>query len=279
MKYSQVEVSYDANGGTLNPRSQACSTCRWFDPPGSEIEVGEMPEVKTECGIVECYPMPIVSNAWCSKWEAVPVYEPEPLEVVIVDAPPEMPETEDVAMEMSADRRKATISGRGLIDRVLSIFKNNTQEVERWAGFKALPGGYYFAPFTNNFEDREHETLSKASHERYVARVKAGLIDMPELWVYHIPGTAHGRAEYVGMTEHTVYAVGKFFQSPLGVAMSAAYSKMKPGTLSMSHGFFYPRWAKQGLVYTEYNSYEHSTLPPKAASNPFTPFVAIELGS
>lgn len=265
MKFTQEEVQYDGNGGALNPRSQACSTCRWFE---ARDENGGV-----DCHIVDCYPMPITSNAWCNQWAAMPVYEPEPLEVVIVEAPPEAPD--EGTMEMSTDGRKTTIMGRGLVDKLLNLFKGSSTDSEP-LGFKDLGDGYYFAPFTNNFKDREGEILSASSHKRYVARVNAGLVPMPELWIHHIPGTRHGKALYVGMTDHTVFAVGKYDQTPLGQYMQKVYQGLKPGTLAMSHGFKYPLWAFQNNVYNEYNSFEHSVLPPGRASNPYTPFMAVD---
>lgn len=268
--FTQREVEYAANGGTLNPRSQACSTCRWLKEPVVYGEDKIEQIVGYHCHIVEGFPAPIVPNGWCNQWTAVPEIKPEPMEVVIVDA------TEIETGQMSIDKsgETAQIKGKSLVDRVLGLFKSTPSD-EPLPSFKALGNGYWFAAFTNNFQDRDKEILSRKAHEKYVRRVQLGLVDMPELWIHHIPGTRHGKALYVGMTDHTVFAVGKFDNTPLGALMEKTYSAAKPGTYGLSHGFTYPNWARQEGVYHDYNTFEITTLLPQKASNPYTPFMAL----
>jgi hypothetical protein len=264
----QSDVAYDANGGASLPRSQACSTCRWFKTHVSD----DIPSNGAYgCQIVESYPLPIVPNGWCDQWAAIPEYKPEPQEVVIVEVESD---TDVGQMSIDKDGETAQIKGKGLIDRVLGLFKPTPSD-QPPPSFKALGDGFWFAAFTNNFQDRDQEILSRKAHEKYVRRVQMGLVDMPELWIHHIPGTRHGKALYVGMTDHTVYAVGKFDDTPLGAVMEKTYAKAKPGTYGLSHGFTYPQWAKQDKVYHDYNTFEITTLLPHKASNPYTPFMAI----
>jgi hypothetical protein len=274
-KYTQDEAGYEPNGGALNPRSQSCSTCRWFqvadhDTPHNGVY---------GCRLVEDYPAQIVSNGWSKHWAAIPEHKPEPLEVVIV----EVDETEALTMTMSHGDKHLTVKAPGIIQRAkqwaMGLDFGSKPDFTATNGelpsFKALGNGYWFAAFTNNFQDRDQEILSRKAHEKYVRRVQMGLVDMPELWIHHIPGTRHGKALYVGMTDHTVYAVGKFDDTPLGAVMEKTYAKAKPGTYGLSHGFTYPQWAKQDKVYHDYNTFEITTLLPHKASNPYTPFMAI----
>lgn len=290
----QSDVDYDANGGSRLPRDQACSTCRWFK------ERGDFDGSRYACQRVENYPLAIVSNGWCNKWEAIPSYvtDPEPLEVVIVEM-----EGDSYTMTMGIDKgeqpdrtvvtkvdtktgksRFQLLGAKGIYNALSDLFsrKGKTEEEQLPAldasGFKALGNGYWFAAFTNNFKDRDQEYLANEAHEKYVKRVQMGLVDLPELWMCHIPGTRHGKALYVDKTDHTVFAIGRFDDTPLGKLMEKAYLSAEPGSYGLSHGFRYPAWAKKDKVYLDYNSFEISVLQPRHVSNPYTPFSAIQTG-
>ncbi len=67
-KIDQDEAAYDSIGST---DTTACSNCRWFLSPKN-------------CAIVASWPIPITPNGLSNRWEAVKVYEREPLPVIIV---------------------------------------------------------------------------------------------------------------------------------------------------------------------------------------------------
>lgn len=160
----------------------------------------------------------------------------------------------------------------GILARFIAMFSGNPETVP---AFKALGNGLWVASFTNNFEDRHKEILSAESHDRYVARVKAGLVPLPELWHWHTPGTRHGEALWIDKVgNHMVVAVGKFDDTPAGKAAEEQYQKMGP--VKLSHGFHYPVWAKKGNVYLDYNTFEITTLPPGREANPFTTFEEVK---
>lgn len=143
------------------------------------------------------------------------------------------------------------------------------------SSFKALGNGIWVAAFTNNFQDLHGEILSGKAHDKYLARVKLGLVPMPELWHWHKEGTKHGETLWMDKVgDHFVVAVGRFDDSPAGRAAEAHYKIAGPYTLS--HGFRYPEWALKAGVYEDYNTFEITTLPPGREANPYTSFEEIK---
>ncbi len=142
--------------------------------------------------------------------------------------------------------------------------------------FKGADGNWHWhAIFTNNFEDLEDEILTEKAHDKYIARLDAGLVPMPTLQRWHTPGTEHGKATMLWRSGHFVHAVGDFDETPIAEKAIAFYQKNK-GKNKMSHGFMSPEWAFDGKHYDDYNTFEITTLPPFAAANPFTSFEEIK---
>ncbi len=140
------------------------------------------------------------------------------------------------------------------------------------SAFKALGDGKWLAIFTNDFEDLDREILKSSAHDAYVERVKAGIVPLPELWIWHKAGSRLGEALHVDRVGHMTFAIGKFDDTPAGrEAEKADYSDVK-----LSHGFSYPSWALKDKVYHEFDTFEISLLPKGAEANPFTTFEAIK---
>lgn len=161
--------------------------------------------------------------------------------------------------------------GVNLIDLIEKMFNREQQ----FTGFKAIGDGLWIAAHTNNLEDRDQEILTHKAHERYVARVNSGLVDMPELWHWHMKGTRYGQAKWLGHVGHVVVAVGTFDDTPVGQA-AEAHLKKNAKDYELSHGFTFPVWAFDGKHYVDYNTFEISTLPKGKASNRYTPFTVIQ---
>lgn len=98
---------------------------------------------------------------------------------------------------------------------------------------------------------------------------------MPVLDHWHIDGSEHGTAHWVGRAGHMVYAVGRFDDTPMGRAAEKHYQR-NPGKYKVSQKFLYPRWAEKNGVIYDYNAYKISTLPDGTEANPFTGFISIE---
>lgn len=137
------------------------------------------------------------------------------------------------------------------------VFKT---EDEKW---------HWHAVYTNNYEDLEQEIISEKAHDKFINRLDMGLVPMPDLWVWHTYGTAHGKASLIWRNGHFIHAVGDFAETEEAQAAIEYYRKNK---VKLSHGFTVPSWAFKDGVYEDYNTFEISTLPPKAAANPYTSF-------
>lgn len=232
-------------------RGKACANCRWFVVNGWENK-------PPTCHLVDYYPEPILATGYCDRWEASAVPEPpaqEPIQVVIVE-PPEM------EMEMA---RKP----KGIVERIKEVF-TGSKDAPEFEVFKDDEGAWHWhATYTNNYEDLEGEILSQKAHDKFIGRLDMGLVPMPELWVWHTFGTKHGQAKLIWRNEHFIHAVGDFEDTPEAKAAVEYYRKNK---VKLSHGFTVPRWAYKDGIYEDYNTFEISTLPPKAAANPYTSF-------
>jgi hypothetical protein len=142
--------------------------------------------------------------------------------------------------------------------------------------FKAIGNGYWYACFTNAFQDRDGEILSEDAQKQYVRRVKAGLVPMPELWTWHTEGTRHGVAIMVERVGKSLIALGKFDDTPAGRAAEKFYAR-HGSDIALSHGFMFPMWARTpDGVYKAFNTFEISTLPRGKEANPYTTFEMVK---
>lgn len=144
----------------------------------------------------------------------------------------------------------------------------STDAVAEPTGFKAY-GDRWCAWWTNNFKDRDGEYFTAKAIDDYIARVDVGVVPMPELWTWHLPGTKHGQADWMARIGHYCLASGTFDDTEAGRAAQKAYSRQRQ-PFAMSHGFTFDVTKKEAGVFHQFNTFEISTLPPKAAANPYT---------
>lgn len=236
-KFPQSVVNYTAM--TSEP-GEMCGGC-WFY------------QSERQCRIVDSYPLPIVATGYCEKFT-------DGAQVIA-----QMPE-----MKGKSDNKDLKLS-------TLQRVKNAIippQEVTEYGVFKALGDGKWMAAYSNDFEDREKEIIERAGHDRFIKRLKSGLVPMPELWVWHTKGTRIGEAIDIDRYGHIVVAIGTFDANP--IAKEAEKNLVKAGTkdLRLSHGFKYPLWAynKESRTYSDLNTFEITLLPEGAEANPYTAF-------
>ena len=165
-----------------------------------------------------------------------------------------------------------------LLDTVIGAYRallgEGKPELKTAAGFKAM-GDKWFAWWSNNFIDHDGEFFEEKAIDEYVRRVDVGAVPMPELWLWHTPGTRHGKAEWVGRIGHFAVAAGTFDDTPAGKAAQAHYAK-QGADYGMSHGFTYdPGQKSDDGVFHQFNTFELSVLPAKAAANPYTAFTEV----
>lgn len=260
-RLSQAEANYVT---VAKSAAVSCATCRWFD------------KATDYCGIVKATPVDIVSAGGCDRHES----KAGVTAFLTVDENAAMVQVKTDDIQPEAVLSTATIVTTGapltLFERVKALFAGKPDD-SAFVMEKGLDGKHYwFARYTNNFEDRDKEILSQKAHEAFVARVNLGFVEPPELWTYHAKGTSHGQADEIWMHAGFIFAFGHFDDTPEAKNAIKYYQKEKDN-IELSHGFTYPKWAKtEDGVYTSYNTFEISTLPKGAASNPFTSFEEIE---
>lgn len=164
----------------------------------------------------------------------------------------------------------------GMLQRIIDAITSVLRPTKSQTQFKSLGGGYWIAWYSNNLEDREKEIIAAEAHDKFISRVKAGIMPYPELWFWHIPGTAHGKAIWLDRIGHMTVALGRFTETPLGGVMKAHYENNAP-MYAMSHGFTADKnnALKNGVWY-DINTFEISPLSPDAAANVFTLFSEVK---
>lgn len=138
---------------------------------------------------------------------------------------------------------------------------------------KALDGELrWLAVHSNKFEDRTNEGFTEESLRQFEARCDSGDAEMPELRLWHIPGTKCGRADYVAVTDGFIISSGTFDPGMEHVAV--ALREMQDD-LGVSHGFYYPLRAKDSDgFYHDFETFEISPLPWPHVANAWTEFGA-----
>jgi len=301
MRPTQAEATYVSLSAK---KGQACANCRWFDAHMSM------------CALIENYPEDILVTGWCSRWEAPPNPEPEPqtmtieAESVTVNLPmmsmgemavrmadadainePKPETVEKVGRTFNKKNEEAMRMMNDMLGKMRGMIKDmlvkaGMMEMEddedmphksAFSVFKANGQYYWSAMWSNNFIDRDDEILTEKAHEKYLARLRMGLVPMPILRYWHIPGTEHGKALWVGGEGHMMLAVGDFEDSDIARAFIKEYRTHRK---KVSHGFRFPDWAKRPvqltevgksvMVYDDYNTFEISPLPPHVAANLLT---------
>lgn len=280
MRPTQTEVGYE----TLSTHpGEACANCRWFN------SMDGMPG----CHLIENYPLDILPTGYCNRWESPPPMEaaPEPVPVVIVEevAMMQVHEDEKAGRMISAANAGAlktawesVRNGMSALTDLLTkagLFTDDDDEKvikeqhSTFKVFKAQDGQYYWkATWSNDFKDRDGEIISSKGHARYLARIDAGLVPLPDLHYWHIPALKHGKALYIRRVERMMQAFGVFDDTPLAKVFIEHYRKNRK---KVSHGFTYPTWALKDGVYEDYNTFEISPLPPDVAANLYTGFEEI----
>lgn len=253
--FEQAAVNYV----TLSPMAgQACANCIFYRASG--YDGVEWPH----CHLVADWPQPIEPTGKCDRWELKPApqeMQPEPIPVVIVT---EEVEIGEAAHQPEAPRRKS------FADRLREFFAGG--KADEVTPFQIVEQGgtaYWLATFSNNFKDRDGEIISEAAWDGYFDRLKMGFVPMPELWIGHVKGTAHGKARDVFGVGQFVMAWGSFDDTPEAKAAIQYYRKHAKHC-TLSHGFTFPAWALKDGVYEVINTFEISVLPPPmVAANPW----------
>lgn len=140
--------------------------------------------------------------------------------------------------------------------------------------FRDKSGAYrYIAVASNNRFDKDGECFPAKAHEEFCAWANASK-QLPELWLWHVPGSRIGKADTTAFDADTGFRVtlGTIDKGMEHVA--EALTKMSG--LAMSHGYTYEVSDLVDGIYEHYRTFEESVLPSaKVAANIGTTFMAL----
>jgi len=139
-------------------------------------------------------------------------------------------------------------------------------------------GAYrWLAVYSNKWRDEDNppEILTSQAHRDFVEAVDKGDWPQPEAWLWHVPGTRFGVADWVAYDESGfALASGTIDEGQESIAEFLAAQE----DLSMSHGMpvkEIERDTEDSTIITRYRTMEISPLPREAAANKYG--TAIEL--
>jgi hypothetical protein len=162
------------------------------------------------------------------------------------------------------------VAGKALFDRIWERIQARLgTKDDLQTSFKVTSDGHFLAVWSNDFADRDKEIFTRKAIDDYVARVDMGVVPKPELWVWHVPGTRIGQADFVARQGHFLIAGGTFDDTEAAQQAKAFYAKNADKTAD-SHGFAYEASTFDGKHYHRFNSFEISLLPRGVEANLFT---------
>jgi hypothetical protein len=175
---------------------------------------------------------------------------------------------EDKPADEEEDKKKLPWMKKELSGSGIMVFKDANGKL-RW-----------FASYSNNFRDSDNpaEIISKESHQNFVDMVDKGLADYPEVWHWHTPGSAWGKADWVAFDDENgiSMASGTVYEGHEKEAIAIAEMD-EP--LAVSHGMPKPSIARSSedpTVITRHITKEISDLPLWAAANKLTSFYVFQ---
>lgn len=134
--------------------------------------------------------------------------------------------------------------------------------------------------FSNQFRDKDNpsEILSEKAHKTYVDMVDQGIIDYPEGWHWHTPGTRWWKADWLDYSDGFILASG--LVDPGHEHEAYAVAEMGDA-VAMSHGMLPNLLIRQQLdpsVIDFYITKEITDLPSPVAANPLTGILVLKEG-
>ena len=165
-------------------------------------------------------------------------------------------------------------------DAVKSLFKPKEADPGFTVYKDATTGDWrWLAIFSNKYRDRDNppEIITDAAHQDFVAAVDKGEYPYPELWLWHVPGTRWGQADYVAYDDKGfAIASGTVDKDKAHIAEA-----LSTDDVLVSHGMPAAEVFREdgdGTIITRYRSKEVSVLPAHAAANELTGFSVVEGG-
>lgn len=136
----------------------------------------------------------------------------------------------------------------------------------------------WFCRYSNKWRDEDSppEIISEESHLRFNELVKSNEAPYPELWLWHVNGTAWGKAKWVGY-DNQGFALAAGYVYPEFYEVAELFKDKED--ILVSHGMpttSIKRDADDQSIIIEHETREISPLPRWAAANKMTSFVILK---
>jgi len=166
---------------------------------------------------------------------------------------------------------KATPAPAAVADPLADYLESDTSQWGSMIVTKDASGAYrWLAVYSNKYYDKDNEVFPESEHKDFMRQLDAGAVPMPELWLWHTPGTRIGQADWADYSsEGFALASGGFDPGMEDVAEKLAADK----DLGVSHGFKF-RERDSARAIKGYRSFEISPLPRGREANAGTSFSA-----
>lgn len=123
---------------------------------------------------------------------------------------------------------------------------------------------------SNMFKDRHGEIITQEAHRNFAKHVTDHPEEMPEFWVWHIPGSRWGKADVVDFSDGFLTASGLVDEGYEELAKQLCREDF-----GVSHGFRGVSLTGKGFI-DAYKSFEFSPLPRDSAANIVTGLMLIK---
>lgn len=157
----------------------------------------------------------------------------------------------------------------GVGNYVKSLLKADNNESDLMI-FKESGGGWQIVTrYSNKFRDDDNpsEIIASESHQKFAKMVEAGLVDPPELWLWHVPDWKIGTGLWATYDD-SGFALSGHYIPPENAEIVEVLKSLKD--VRVSHGM--PKWSVRRSsddpsVIVEHITTEVSLLPGWAAAN------------
>lgn len=265
---TQEESGYVA----LSPKTGVaqCANCRFFLATDYASD-GTM--LGPACVLVNGYPEPILATGWCNKHEVRKPYEPEPLEVEIVDdtADTEEPAEAEAVGTVTEEKAFKLFATPADLPRLQKLMRSIKSELQPGTTLVRKGGERYMLIVTSNgFEDRHEEHVATLALKQYVDGFEAGRIKRNKHMYWH--AIEVGEIVAAGMVNGFLVEIAK--EKGANGKKFYDYVEANPDGWGASQGF----WVRQKDVreeggkktYARIDKDETTTLPRDYAANRFT---------
>lgn len=176
-----------------------------------------------------------------------------------------------VEIAMNPNRKESKVP-ENLAD---TLPKEHKEDKNEFLVFKSQDGKWrWFAIYSNMYRDNDHpsEIISSKSHRAFTSLVDKGQFDYPELWHWHIEGSAWGKADWLAYADGFAMAAGYVYD---GFEFAAKSLAEYDGDIRVSHGMPMAnivRDKNDPSIIVFHVTKEISPLPGWAAANKWTGF-------